>query len=54
MRSPSDWKAEIEKRAADVEAQKVRLRLAVLVLQDALRDETDGARLALSRLNPTN
>jgi hypothetical protein len=38
MRSPSEWKTEIEKRAAEVEAQKVRLRLAVLVLNDLLRE----------------
>lgn len=45
MNSPDTWKAEIERRAAEVEAQKLRLRLAVLLLTDALRDGPERVTL---------
>jgi hypothetical protein len=38
MQSLQSWQAEVERRAAEVEAQKVRLRLAVLVLSDTLKN----------------
>jgi len=33
-----DWQVDVQRKAAEVEALQVRLRLAVLVLRDALND----------------
>jgi len=49
LMTSDQWKTDVEQRAAEVEAQKVRLRLAVMALTDVLRNRppetTNGGRL---------
>jgi len=49
LMTSDQWKTDVEQRAAEVEAQKVRLRLAVMALTDVLRNRpsemANGGRL---------